>query len=1006
MAYHGQPDRSARRRRRVLPSLLAVPLVVLALIAAPAAPAAVAQDPVVDDGTTIISPTELLLDDAQRGRKAIRQLGDQLAVAAARNELRPAELRDLLRTDASVWVDPEGLVYFVDSMASAPSAEEAPTAAAAPLTETFALHSNPGASLTILLDFDGASVSGTAWNEHAGVTPGDHPAWDPAGNGAAHSDNELLMIQKVWAMVAEDYAPFDVDVTTEDPGEAGMVRSSSGDGVYGTRVLVTPSDDPFLKICDRSCGGVAYIKVFDRIGTYNQPAWVFPQTLGNDPKSVAEAATHEAGHNLGLDHDGTSTQGYYAGHGAWAPIMGSGYGRPLVQWSRGSYPGADNQQDDLRVISGFLGVRPDEAAASPATPSLLAGGEAVIGSSDDVDAYLLGTCAAGAVVDVLPAAVGPNLDVRAVLYDSAGTQRSVSQPTSGFGDGTTGSGLGGSLAVPSAGAGWVLTVDGSGEDSWTTNGYDDYGSLGVYTVSAPGCDGEPAVGVPGGPGGVALGGAEADSLTLTWSAPADPGDGPVTGYVVSRSGTSTTEPLGADARSHTFTGLAAATSYELSVRAVNATGAGTPVTISARTTEPPPVLPSAPRDLTGSYDQATGQLQAWWTEPEDSGTQPVNGYAISLDDVPVGSLDAASRGVDISRDAGFGEGQYVVGVAAVNGVGSSPVATVTITVEHPDRPANDGVADAEVLAGGGGSTVGDNTLATREPTDPTPPSEYVAGGYSVWYSWTPTSGGPVTVGTSGGGSDRDTTLGVYTGQPGALVEVAGGDDAVGLHAAVTFDADAGTRYLMAVDGFTTVGGTGPFTLAWSQQVARAPSAPTGVSAGAGDTSASVTWTASDDNGSPVTGYTVTASPGGRTCATTGALSCTVDGLTNGTAYSFVVRATNVVGDGDPSQPSRSVTPEAPPEPDPVAAAPSQMRPPGVVVRGNRAVVTWKAAQPNGSQVTRYLVDISKGRDQAVDGEIRRAVFKRLATGRYRIRVAARNAEGTSPFSGWVRIRIR
>ena len=46
-----------------------------------------------------------------------------------------------------------------------------------------------------------------------------------------------------------------------------------------------------------------------------------------------EAASHEAGHNLGLSHDGTRKTGYYAGHGDWAPIMGVGYYREVSQWS-------------------------------------------------------------------------------------------------------------------------------------------------------------------------------------------------------------------------------------------------------------------------------------------------------------------------------------------------------------------------------------------------------------------------------------------------------------------------------------------------------------------------------------------------------------------------------------------------------------------------------------------------------------------------------------------------
>ena len=89
--------------------------------------------------------------------------------------------------------------------------------------------------------------------------------------------------------------------------------------------------------------------------------------------------------------------------------------------------------------------------------------------------------------------------------------------------------------------------------------------------------------------------------------------------------------------------------------------------------------------------------------------------------------------------------------------------------------------------------------------------------------------------TSGGGAGRDTTLGVYTGPASGLVQVAGDDDSAGLHARVAFEATAGTRYLVAVDGFATTGGAGPFTLSWSQRPAtRRPSgeAPPQVRSGA------------------------------------------------------------------------------------------------------------------------------------------------------------------------------
>lgn len=89
--------------------------------------------------------------------------------------------------------------------------------------------------------------------------------------------------------------------------------------------------------------------------------------------------------------------------------------------------------------------------------------------------------------------------------------------------------------------------------------------------------------------------------------------------------------------------------------------------------------------------------------------------------------------------------------------------------------------------------------------------------------------------------------------------------------------------------------------------ATAPSAPTSVTGSAGDTRATISWTAGSTGGSPVTGYTVTANPGGATCSTA-TTSCTIGSLSNNTAYTFTVRATNGIGTSSSSTPSSAVTP--------------------------------------------------------------------------------------------------
>ena len=90
-----------------------------------------------------------------------------------------------------------------------------------------------------------------------------------------------------------------------------------------------------------------------------------------------------------------------------------------------------------------------------------------------------------------------------------------------------------------------------------------------------------------------------------------------------------------------------------------------------------------------------------------------------------------------------------------------------------------------------------------------------------------------------------------------------------------------------------------------------PDAPTGVSAtSGGNASTTVSWTAPSDGGSAITGYTATSNAG-QTCSSTTTTSCSVTGLTNGTAYTFTVTATNTIGISDPSSASASATPVAP-----------------------------------------------------------------------------------------------
>ena len=80
--------------------------------------------------------------------------------------------------------------------------------------------------------------------------------------------------------------------------------------------------------------------------------------------------------------------------------------------------------------------------------------------------------------------------------------------------------------------------------------------------------------------------------------------------------------------------------------------------------------------------------------------------------------------------------------------------------------------------------------------------------------------------------------------------------------------------------------------------------------------------------------------------------------------------------------------------------------PRVTKRGRKVIVRWTSARDNGSAVTQYVVDISRGRDKRAAPWARKVVYKGLKPGRYRFRVTAANAVGQSDPSPWARVRVR
>ncbi|MDF1542782.1 MAG: PKD domain-containing protein [Anaerosomatales bacterium] len=428
-------------------------------------------------------PASVRLERETSGEDAIRALGPDIAAVASAHGKSVSELARAFRSDKRLFVDPSGRLFYREApvtpeeAAGAEVAEGSGTALAPNLDSTFKLHSRPGSKRTLYLDFDGHTLSGTAWN--TGSVPGTLvcPPWDLDGDPSTFNSTEQARIIEIWQRVAEDYAPFDINVTTEAPAESALTRSSSSDEYYGVRVLISPISSYF-----GAYGGIAYVGVFDAIGDTYKPALVFPERLANGAKYIAEAASHEAGHTLGLLHDGTTTgASYYGGHGTgetgWAPVMGTGYSRNLTQWSRGEYANANNTEDDYVIMkSNGLSPRPDDHPDGPAWPKPVADGtlsaSGVIEHPDDVDVVSF-TAGAGAVsLSVTPSTVGPNLDIGIELRDENGNVIAQSNPVDL---------LGASLTSDVSEGVYHLYITGVGKAGST--GYPEYGSLGTWTLA-------------------------------------------------------------------------------------------------------------------------------------------------------------------------------------------------------------------------------------------------------------------------------------------------------------------------------------------------------------------------------------------------------------------------------------------------------------------------------------------------------------------------------------------
>ncbi len=390
---------------------------------------------------------------------------------------------------ADLHADRHGGVYFAcrngAPATTAPTTAAAPPAilrASVPIANQPSYHSKAGAVNRIYLDFNGATVTQTVWNGGTVPDPLICPSFDLDGQPTTFNDAEQTIILEVWQRMAEDYAPFNVDVTT-DPGIENSLNNTTGHVVITTKNIgIEPT-----------AGGVAYVGVFGEANyaSATSPAFVFYDNLSNNESYIAEACAHEMGHNVGLDHDATNADpSYYSGHGSgptsWGPIMGTGFDRNVSQFSKGEYFDANNHEDDLSIIASFLNYRADDFGDSDAAATDISGttlqATGIISHSTDVDVVSF-SCGAGPIVLSVATWLSPehthggNLDVKLALYDASGNFISAAAPVAAANASIARTVVAGTYFLH-------ITNDGEGNPlSASPTGYTSYGSLGQWTLT-------------------------------------------------------------------------------------------------------------------------------------------------------------------------------------------------------------------------------------------------------------------------------------------------------------------------------------------------------------------------------------------------------------------------------------------------------------------------------------------------------------------------------------------
>jgi len=436
---------------------------------------------------------------------------------------------------------------------------------------------------------------------------------------------------------------------------------------------------------------------------------------------------------------------------------------------------------------------------------------------------------------------------------------------------------------------------------------------------------------PGAPGAVAAVALDRQA-SVTFAAPASDGGAAITSYTVTSSpgnfsASGASSPL-------VVTGLDNGTAYTFTVTATNSAGTGAASAASA------PVTPKGNQTISFANPGAqTFGTSPTLTATATSGLAPTfssstSGVCTTTSGGTLSFITAGSCTIDADQagDAAFNAGTTVTQTFTVNavvpmaptiGTASAGVNQATVTFTAPASTGGTAITSYTVTASPGGATA----TGASSPITVTGLTNGIAHTFTVTASngigtgaassatnsVTPAAQQTITFANPGaqtfGTSPTLTASTTASGLTPTFTSSTSGVCTITPSGTLTF-VSAGTCVINADQAGDSAYLAAPQVSRAFTVIADVPGAPGAATAIAGDTQASIAFTAPATNGGgTITGYTVTSNPGGMT-GTGAASPIIVTGLTNGVSYTFTVTATNSAGTGPASAASNSIAPAA------------------------------------------------------------------------------------------------